>query len=223
MSCSTRPAYVRPTRAWPPISSLRSSNDSSNQFASGGAALRHRVEAAHLLRAAAADGCAARGSARCARARPRAVPRARCRRGAPPPASRARSSSSVAPYSDSSVSDTYDHTGIERRAEQLGLERLEPGEVGPERHDPEIGLVAEHRHAHAPGARRPRATRPRRRRACRLRDRVRRGRGRPGSRGAGRPNRSTASPGPYAPRVAPDDEVFPGLAGRERSACRSPS
>ena len=37
--------------------------------------------------------------------------------------------------------------GHERRGEQLLLERLEPGEVGPERDHTEIGLVAEHRDA----------------------------------------------------------------------------
>ena len=37
--------------------------------------------------------------------------------------------------------------GHERRGEQLLLERLEPGEVGPERDHTEIRLVAEHRDA----------------------------------------------------------------------------
>ena len=37
---------------------------------------------------------------------------------------------------------------LERRAEQLGLERLEPREIRAERHHAEVGLVPEHRHAH---------------------------------------------------------------------------
>src|SRR5438128_556201 len=37
---------------------------------------------------------------------------------------------------------------LERRAEQLRLKRLEPREIGAEHHHAEVGLVAEHRHAH---------------------------------------------------------------------------
>ncbi len=39
------------------------------------------------------------------------------------------------------------HVGVdegERRGRQLVLERLEPGQIGAERHHPEVGLVAEH-------------------------------------------------------------------------------
>ena len=60
---------------------------------------------------------------------------------------RARSSSSVEVYSDCSVSETNEYSGIERGREQLLLERLQAREVGAERHDTEVGLVPEHRDA----------------------------------------------------------------------------
>ncbi len=43
------------------------------------------------------------------------------------------------------MSERYDHVGASGAREQLVLRALEPGEVGAEGEDPEIGLVAEHR------------------------------------------------------------------------------
>ena len=116
-------------------------------------------------------------------------------------ASRARSSSSVARVLDCSVSETNEYSGIERRGEQLLLERLQPREVGAERHDTEVGLVPEHRDAQRLVAvgfeRRDGVDDPLRR----ARARARPARDRRGSRGAGRPNRPTVSPVPRPARL----------------------
>jgi len=52
-------------------------------------------------------------------------------------------------YSERSVSDTYDHAGTSGGGRELVLERLQASEIGSERHDADVGLVAEHReHQH---------------------------------------------------------------------------
>ena len=127
------------------MSCLRSSNGSEYQFALGVAPLRHRVEADRALQRqlrveallpVVRDALAPRREPRLERRRRRGPPRTRAA-----PARRPRCDV----YSDSSVSDTYESTSASGVAAQLVLERLEPGEIGAERHHPEVGLVAEHR------------------------------------------------------------------------------
>ena len=112
MSCSTRPAYVRPTRACPAISSLRCVERQLVPVRVDGAPLRHRVEATASASSAAGDAAVLAVVLDALAPRPRASTVELGSRTSPlPRARRARSSSSVAPYSDCSVSDTYEYTG----------------------------------------------------------------------------------------------------------------
>ena len=144
MSCSTRPAYVRPTRAWPAISSLRSSNGSSYQFAPAVAALRHRVEADHAASPAGAGAGGARGSARCARA----TTASRASSSAPVDALLGCEAGALVVLGRGVLrllGERHVRVRSARAAPTAARSgTVQPGEVGPERHHAEVGLVAEH-------------------------------------------------------------------------------
>ena len=117
-------------------------------------------------------------------------------RAPPRVARRARSSSSVAPYSDCSVSDTYEHTGSSGAASSSFWKRCNRARSGPSAMTPRSALcpsIAIAQRLVPVGLERGERVDDVLRRA---RDRARRARDRRGSRGAEHPNRSTASPIP---------------------------
>ena len=99
-------------------------------------------------------------------------------------------------YSDSSVSDTYESTSVERRGRELVLELPGAGR-GRARAPSRRGRpCARAPRTAAPGGRRRRATAPRRRCASPPAGRPRRARGRRGRRGGGPPTRRSVRPRP---------------------------